>query len=91
MLEGTIELCELCGGQLDADNCYGFDDFPLKENLTCPGCKKDPMEIRKVTSGWTDLQAGINIRHYRIEYQCQYCGFEVEKYKDVDVTQDGDE
>ena len=25
----TIEKCELCGVGLDADNCYGTDDFPL--------------------------------------------------------------
>jgi hypothetical protein len=26
---GTIELCELCGEPMDADNCYGTDDMPL--------------------------------------------------------------
>jgi hypothetical protein len=26
---GTIEICEFCGEQLDADNCYGDDDMPL--------------------------------------------------------------
>lgn len=26
---GAFELCELCGEPLDADNCYGEDDFPL--------------------------------------------------------------
>lgn len=25
----TIELCDLCGEELDADNCYGTEDMPL--------------------------------------------------------------
>jgi hypothetical protein len=25
----TIEFCELCDAPLDADNCYGEEDFPL--------------------------------------------------------------
>jgi hypothetical protein len=28
-ITGAIELCELCGEPLDADSCYGTDDFPL--------------------------------------------------------------
>lgn len=26
---GTIEICEVCGEQLDVDNCYGSEDMPL--------------------------------------------------------------
>ena len=28
-MQEIFEFCELCGAQLDADNCYGEEDFPL--------------------------------------------------------------
>jgi hypothetical protein len=29
MMDEILDLCELCGEPLDADNFYGSDDFPL--------------------------------------------------------------
>ena len=28
-MQEIFEFCELCGAPLDADNCYGEEDFPL--------------------------------------------------------------